>query len=110
MDKTRFSPSQVLRQNLRAAMEARKLSQSALAKVAGVGQNTISRILSPQGENTTIENLGKLASKLGLEAWQLLVAGMDPDNPPVLQPVSKEEKALYDRLKATATALANLQK
>lgn len=79
--------------------------QIRLGKKAGVGQATIGRILSDEGEDSGIETVAKLAKAFGLEAWQILVAGMDPSNPPVLQPVSKEEQELYRRLKDLAKDL-----
>lgn len=74
-------------------------SQLALAKKSGVAQATIGRILR-QETSATIETVADLAHAFGLESWQLMVAGMDPDNPPVLVPISKAERALYDGLKA----------
>lgn len=112
MDKADFKPKAVLRRNLQALMDKAKeagntqlSSQIQLGKKAGVGQATIGRILSQQGEDSGIETVHKLAQAFGLEGWQLLVAGMDPKNPPVLQPVSKAERELYDRLKQLAKDL-----
>ena len=82
-----------------------RASQIQLGKKAGVSQATIGRILSDEGEDSGIETVAKLAKAFGLEAWQILVAGMDPSNPPVLQPVSKEEQELYRRLKDLAKDL-----
>lgn len=75
-------------------------TQGELFRKSGVAQATIGRILSDKGENARIETVEKLAAAYGLQAWQLMVAGMDPTNPPVLQPVSKEERAFYERVKA----------
>lgn len=97
-----FTTRAVLRQNINALLRSKSgpRNPTALGKKAGVGQATIDRILSPEGVDARIETLEKIAGVYGLEAWQLLVAGMDPTNPPVLQPVSKAERALYDSLKA----------
>lgn len=84
-------------------------SQTALKEKSGVAQATIGRILGDRGENAKIETLERLARAYGLEGWQLMVAGMDPSNPPVLQPVSPAERALYDRLKATVQDIANMK-
>lgn len=106
MDKRDFTPKAVLRRNLKALMDKTKNygphSQGELHRKSGVAQSTIGRILGAEGEDSGIETVGRIARAYGLEGWQLLVAGMDPANPPVLQPVSKEERALYDRLKELA--------
>lgn len=109
VDKNQFAPRAVLRRNLKALMDkaakdgnAELSKQIRLGKKAGVGQATIGRILSPQGEDSGVETVAKLAKAFGLEGWQLMVPGMDPSNPPVLQPVSKEEQALYSRLREAA--------
>jgi hypothetical protein len=81
-------------------------TQGELHKKSGVAQATIGRILSYDGENARIETVNKLAVAYGLQGWQLLVAGMDPTNPPVLQPMTQQERAFYDRLKSLAGDLA----
>jgi len=102
-------PKTVLRQNLKALMDKNAESQTALGRRAKVGQATVGRILSSKGEDSGVETVAKLAKAYGLEAWQLLVAGMDPSNPPVLQPVSKEERALYDRLRALMNDMGKMK-
>lgn len=112
VSKADFAPRNVLRRNLKALMDKAKKdgdrelgSQIRLGKRAGVAQATIGRILSSEGENASIETVSSLARAFGLESWQLLVAGLDPTNPPVLQPVSKAERALYDRIRDLAKDL-----
>jgi len=111
VDKKSFTPSGVLAQNLKALMRAKAgpKSQMGLGKKSSVAQATIGRILSQGGENARIETVAKLAKAYGLEAWQLMVPGMDPVNPPVLQAASKEERELYDRLRQTMRDLARLE-
>lgn len=102
IDKAKFTPRQILRDNVRALMESGTgpSSQLALGKKPGTGgQATIGRIIGPRGENTKLETIAAIAKAYNLEAWQILVAGMDPKNPPVLTPVSKEEKELWARLR-----------
>lgn len=107
-----FNVRATLRQNLQALMESGHgpRSQSALRKKSGVAQATIGRILSDKGENSGVETVERIAKAYDLEAWQLLIAGMDPKNPPVLQPISPVERALYERLKHVAQDLAKYQK
>lgn len=108
IDKSIFTPRNVLSHNLRALMAAHLelTSQSALHKRSRVAQATIGRILGPRGENARIETVERLARAFGLEGWQLLVPGMEPSNPPVLQPVTKPERELYERLKLVAQDIA----
>jgi hypothetical protein len=103
-----FKPRAVLRQNVAALLKSKlgPTNPTALGKAAGVGQATIDRILSAEGVDARIETLAKIAKVYELESWQLLVAGMNPSNPPVLLPVSKAERALYDSLKAAMAEAA----
>lgn len=81
---------EVLAENARALRDAKRLSQSAVAKGRAMDQKTVSRIES--GWNITIEILAELASALGVAPWQLLV----PDfykNPNTL-PTQNELEAL----------------
>lgn len=83
-------------------------SQMALAKRSGVAQATIGRILREE-TGVTIDTLDELAKAYGLEGWQLMVAGMDPTNPPVIQAVTKEERELYKRLKSAIDDVSKLK-
>lgn len=97
-----FTPRAVLRQNIKALMGTKDgpKTQASLAKASGVAQATIGRILKERGENARMETVDKLAKAFGLAGWQLLVAGLDPTNPPVLMPMTKEQKAFYERMQA----------
>ena len=109
IDKNAFRPRSVLANNLGALMRhgSGPRTQLELARRSGIAQATIGRILTQQSA-ASIETVAAIALCYGIEAWQLLVAGMDPNNPPVLQPVSQAEKALYQRLKEAAVAIAAL--
>lgn len=69
------------------------------AKPGTGGQATIGRIVRAEGENPKLETIAAIAHAYGLETWQLLVAGMDPKNPPVLAPATKEEKEFWAKLR-----------
>jgi len=101
VSRDQFKAVSVLAQNLKALMQSKAgpKSQLALAKKSGVGQATIGRILREETA-ASIDTVEEIAAAYGLQAWQLMVAGMDPTNPPVLVPISKAERALYDSLKA----------
>lgn len=106
-----FKPEVILAQNVKALMGTKggPNTQAALAERSGVAQATIGRILNPTGKNAArIDTVTAIAKAYGLEGWQLMVAGMNPTNPPVLQPVTAAERALYDRLKDTIKDLAKL--
>lgn len=81
-----------------------------LSRKSKVGQATIGRILSAEGNNAEIETIAKIAEAYGLEPWMLLIPGMDPGNPPVLQPASQEQRALWDRLRALGKDIAEMEK
>jgi transcriptional regulator with XRE-family HTH domain len=80
------------------------LSQAELARRAHCDQRTIGRILS-MDMSPTADMLDRIAQVFGLEAWQMMVPGLDPTNPPVNH-FSEEEKRFYDRLKEAALAFA----
>lgn len=102
----------VLRTNVLALMRSPHGpgSQGELQRKSGVAQATLGRILSPRGENSKIETIEAIAKVYGLEAWQLMVAGFNPANPPVLQPVSQQERELYERLKALSKDISGLER
>lgn len=110
MELTQFKPRLVLSQNLKALLTSKHgpSTQSELKRQSGLAQSTIGRALS--GETAaTVDTVEQIAKAYGLEAWQLLVAGMDPSNPPVLQAVSAQEKALYERLRETVEGIAAMK-
>ena len=102
MDKKKFTPKEVLRQNVQACLDSGigPKSQLALHQKCGVAQATIGRIVSNDGENAKLETIAAIAKAYDLQAWQLLIAGMDPKNPPVLAPVTKEQKEFWARVQA----------
>lgn len=82
-----------------------KINLKGFARKCKVGIGTVQRI---QAQNTSIglDVLDKIAQVHQLAAWQLLVPGFDPDNPPALQPVSKRERELYEKLMSAARQIA----
>jgi len=103
VSRSRFTPRTILSDNVRALLKSKTgpNSQPKLEEKTKkfVSQNTISRIVSEPGENTSLENIAAIAAAYGLEAWQLLVPGMDPNNPPALAAVTKAEKELWAKLR-----------
>jgi hypothetical protein len=107
----RPDPRHVLRDNVLALMHARfgQENLSRLAREAKIGPGSCTRI-KEAATSVGLEVIDKIASRYDYDAWQLLVPGFDPRNPPVLKPVSPEERQLYDRLVSAAEALAKLKR
>lgn len=76
------------------------------ATLCGVGIGTIQRI-EEQETSVGLAVIDKIAQKFDLAAWQLLVPGFDPDNPPALQAVSPKERALYNKIMSAAKEIAS---
>lgn len=74
---------------------------SRLSDECGFAQSTATRI--KQGKVAPgLDKIDAIARRFNLAAWQLLVPGMDPKNPPTLQPVSATERALYEKIRSVA--------
>lgn len=89
--------------NLRSIMRKQHLTQMALKTKSGIAQATIGRILR-EDSAADIDTLDAIAKACAMQPWQLLVPGLDPDNPPIL-PLSTQEQALYERLRAAAALI-----
>ena len=94
-------------QNLETLMYQRygRTNLSQLAADCGFSQSTATRI-KQQGTAIGLDRLQMIAHAFGLATWQLLVPGLDPNNPPVLQPVSARERELYEKIMSAAKAIA----
>lgn len=82
-----------------------KVNLKGFAAFCGVGIATVQRIQA-QKTSVGLAILDKIAEKHNLAAWQLLVPGFDPSNPPALQPVSIKERELYEKIMSAAKAIA----
>ena len=77
-----------------------------LANSAKVATGTIDRLR--RGEvSARLDSLNAIAGAFDLSAWQLLVPGLDPGNPPLLQPVSPAERAWWAKLQELAKSVPN---
>jgi transcriptional regulator with XRE-family HTH domain len=72
-----------------------------LAKDCKFGPGTASRMKEAK-TSVGVEILDKIAKHFQVESWELLVPTFDPSNRPTLQPVSEQERRLYERLKEVA--------
>lgn len=79
------SALQVLSQNLDRLMQGSKEynAQAAVARKAKVDQKTISRIIHKTNE-PSLDKLERIAAVFGLQPWQMLVPGLQPEVPPQL--------------------------
>jgi transcriptional regulator with XRE-family HTH domain len=73
-------------------------NKSQLARDAEIDPGFISKLLQRKN-SVSLTYLHRIAKALGLEPWMLLVPGDWPlSNPPVLQPLSDQEKRLYAKM------------
>lgn len=99
---------ETLAQNVLALMESRRMTaDSALAKLAGVDQKTVWRIKKKE-QSLTIDKLELIARAFGLHAWQLLIPGLDPANPPVFV-MSSTEQTFYERMRRSFHEVAAME-
>lgn len=79
---------------------------SRLAQDCGFAQSTATR-LKQQKVSPGLDKIELIAHRFSLATWQLLVPGLDPRNPPTLQPVSPQERALYEKIMSAAKQIAS---
>lgn len=97
--------SETLAENLEALAKHHGLkSDDAIGKRCSISQKTAWRIRHLE-QAVTIERLDSIAKGFGLMAWQMLVPGLDPKNPPVFA-ITDTEKLFYERVRDSMTALA----
>jgi hypothetical protein len=106
-----------IHENLINAMKRREQTPRTLAKVAvyldgpkkgkRVSLRSIQYLVGDAPFSPTIDLLAAVAAALDLHSWQLLVKGMDPDNPPVLT-LTESERKLYREFQRLRKELAAL--
>lgn len=80
------------------------VDDASVAAKAKLTPSTVGRVCKGQIA-TAIDTLDCIAKVYGLRAWQLLIPGLDPSNPPVV-PYTDAERALYWRIKSVAADFA----
>lgn len=97
--------SGVLSANLKAlkAAHTELTSDARVAKRAGVDQKTVWRMIN-ESNSATLGSITQVAAAFDLQAWQILVPGLDPRNPPVVT-MTAVERAFYSRLKQDLSVL-----
>lgn len=97
------SSKEVLAENLAKLMHQagqHALNQKEVGLRARCNQRTIGRVLN-QEQAATVELLDGLAAAFGIQAWQLLVPDLDPQNLPV-QSVTRRQMVSYNQLRSAA--------
>lgn len=94
-------------QNVQALMNQKygRTNIKGFAKFCEIGIGTVQRI-EAQETSIGLAILDKIAQKFDVAAWQLLVPGFDPSNPPALKPVSRKERILYEKIMSAAKEIA----
>lgn len=105
----------LLATNVQALMCARP-SLSSLAKVAAEAKrkgHTVSKNAVDSARQGThavnMDTLDGIARAFDMEAWQLLVPNMNPDNPPVLRSIGETEDEMYRRLRSAAAQIMAIE-
>lgn len=81
--------------NLELLMQLTQTTQNRLARLSGVGQRSIGRIL--KGEQIpSLDICDQIAHAFGLRAWQMLLPNINPQDPPQLERASAAERRLFD--------------
>lgn len=101
------SLNQLVSDNLKKIQEHGKfVSESAMAKTAGVSPNTLRNLLRPasrapnhRGEaSPRLDVLEKIANSFGYKGWQLMIESFDPNDPPYNRPITRREAAMYNEI------------
>ena len=113
MTKTPTPPTpltDLFRQNLRKLMDAdRQLrSQPKLAAASRVAQTSSGRILRGE-QSPTLDVVHRIAGAVGLEAWQMLVPDLEPDNPPITKQIDERQAELLKHFRLAAQDLARYE-
>lgn len=108
-DEDTSDTARVFSENVNAAMKADETVSSTpkLAKKAKLKTGPISRVRN--GKNVTLATLEAVAKGLGVQPWQLLVPGFQPENPPTLAVAGKREQELYSRIRSAAKEIAKIE-
>jgi hypothetical protein len=91
-------PRRILWTNISSLMQQRWLGENLtrLAREAKVGPGTVSRMKACE-TFLQLDTVAALAAVFDLAAWQVLVPGLEPGNPPALAVESPAERRLYKR-------------
>lgn len=110
-----MSARSILSTNLQQLMDANpslgslvKVAEEAKRKGHAVSKNAVDSAKSGS-HAVNMDTLDGIARAFGLDAWQLLVPGMNVKSPPVLRSIGETEDKLYKRIGELAKEIAELQ-
>ena len=110
-----YDPVAVVAANLQRLMDHEKdrkrslWTDKAVGKASSLGHGTVYR--TRKGSHAIkIDNLQAIADAFGLKAWQLLIPGLEPDNPPMIKSISPTEAKLYEDLQKLAAKITQAKK
>ena len=87
----------ILAENLRRFRDAEGLSTRAWALSRELDVKLIERLMK-NSHSVSLDKLEEVAKACGLEAWHLLIPGVEPGDPPDA-PITTEDRALLGRLR-----------
>lgn len=106
-----MSARDILADNIQRLMEANP-ALSSLVKVAAQAKrkgHTVSKNAVDSAKSgshaVNMDTLDGIARAFEMEAWQLLVPNMNPNNPPVLRSIGETEDEMYKRLRSAAAEI-----
>jgi transcriptional regulator with XRE-family HTH domain len=113
MPKTPAAPTPLTRlfqENLRRLMQADPAlgSQPKVAKAARIAQRSVGRILAAE-QSPTLDTVYKLAQAFDQEPWQMLIHGLEPNNPPITKQTDDRQREMFERFRKAAEDLAHYQ-
>lgn len=106
----------VLAENLQALMKANPqfgtllaLEQATATRGGGrrIGKTTLGNILA-KATPVNLDYVEVIGKVFGLAPWQMLVPGLQPENPQILRTTGPEEEALYRKLEELRTIAKQL--
>jgi predicted transcriptional regulator len=108
MEETPVSSAlRTLRENLTTVMASLSKTEPAFAKIAKIDQKTMWRVMHG-GNEPTLDTVSKLAKACGIEPWQLLTPGLEPNNPPMLAAQTDRLRTVLDNIRTTKESIEDV--
>lgn len=97
-----------VQRNIRALIDREELTVNGWALKHELVQSTINRIVTGKLDPSS-SVIERIAGRVGMAGWQLMVPGMNAANPPALRGMTTAESDLYARLQKNIEELALLR-
>lgn len=101
------SARRTLADNLARIIQSAKENPSSWSASRNIDKKRVQRALSGQ-YSTTLDVVADLAHAAGIEPWQLLSPGLDPQKPPVFT-MNQDQLEAYLRMRAAFANLPTIQ-